>query len=216
MSNRPVCQRFILHNETDGGVPRDVTVLPVRLEFAKAFRSLDFPTLSCDEVQAAGRLYTECGAVRFAATRSVLGKHLAREVNVRDSDLRFSRSAMGRPFLSNCPGSTIDFNVSHSGRFALIAWSHCRRVGVDIVQCSASLNWECLKERVLGEPDHVVFSALPDEKRRDSFFDVWVAKEALLKAHGRGIGEGLNATIRCCGLAPMRPKLMAIARSRAI
>ncbi|MEX3846506.1 MULTISPECIES: 4'-phosphopantetheinyl transferase family protein [unclassified Paraburkholderia] len=183
-------QQFLCRRETGVGVPDDVRVLLAGLEFEKSPRTLTFPALSRDEIRSARRFCDERDAVRFAATRSMLRAHLAREVGFSDSDLDFSRSAMGRPFLSNCPGSTIDFNVSHSGAFALVAWSHCRRVGVDIEQCSASLNWETLQDRVLGESDRAAFSALPHQKRRDQFFDVWVANEAFLKAHG-SVGAGL-------------------------
>ncbi len=65
-----------------------------------------------------------------------------------------------------------------------------RRVGIDIEEARASLDWRELSPAVFGEADKRAVASMPEHARHAAFFDCWTAKEAVLKAHGTGMGAG--------------------------
>ncbi|MDN7923588.1 4'-phosphopantetheinyl transferase superfamily protein, partial [Burkholderia gladioli] len=127
-----------------------------------------------------------------AALREVLGAALG----VAPAALRFATGEAGRPSLvADCaPGAAaLDFNVSHSGSHALIAWSASTRVGVDVEAPREGFDWTPLGQSVFAPADEAAVLACAPAGRRDAFYRVWTAKEALLKVLGVGIAGGLEA-----------------------
>jgi 4'-phosphopantetheinyl transferase len=80
-----------------------------------------------------------------------------------------------------------EFNISHSGDIVVFARSSAT-IGIDVEM-----------HTVFGHKDHLAFFH-PNEKEfistsdnvEATFFEIWVKKEALLKALGVGLLEGLN------------------------
>ncbi|NIF52005.1 4'-phosphopantetheinyl transferase superfamily protein [Burkholderia sp. Ax-1724] len=151
-----------------------------------------FAVLSADERAKAARFQRHEDTLRHAATRVVLRRLLAERTGVAAAELRFERDAAGRPRLVPAQEPQPDFNVSHSGRHALIAIAARGRVGVDIEVARTDMNWQALVPAVFAPGDEACVAALPVEQRGDAFFSVWTAKEALLKALGVGIGDGMT------------------------
>ncbi len=143
---------------------------------------------------------------RFAVTRSVLRELLGSYTGVDPAALRFTSTARGKPVLAAFPD--LSFNVSHCGAHALIAVSGCARVGVDIERLNADLRWHELLDLVCTTAEREMIDAAPLAARTDLFFRCWTAKEALLKAMGLGITEGLlKLTVDLRDHAPAHPKL---------
>ncbi len=175
-------------------VPADVKVVRLDLDAAVPLADPVFDVLSPAERAAAERFRRPADAVGSAATRAVLRRLLGAELGLPPEALVFVRSDRGRPSLSGPGRPPLDFNVSHGGGHALIAWSRLRRVGVDVEPHGAGRDWQRLAGLVLGAEDARRIAAEADPGVRDArFLDVWVAKEALLKAEGRGIADGLSA-----------------------
>jgi 4'-phosphopantetheinyl transferase len=178
---------------TDTGVPDDIHVLQVDFDFEMQLHDTLFDVMSDDERHRASRFVRYPDAIRFAVCRSVLRNCLSAAIGQSAHLIRFVSSASGRPSLyADRTIATIDFNVSHSEDLALIAWSGTRRVGVDIESHRGALNWESQIPSVFGTADMLQFTAATPAQRRGLFFDIWVAKEALLKADGVGIGARLS------------------------
>jgi 4'-phosphopantetheinyl transferase len=173
-----------------------VRLLRVDFEFGAALDSPSFAALSDEEHASAGRFLRREDALRHAATRAALRDVLAQRMGVRPDQLHFERDASGRPRLTGEPrlrgGVVPDFNVSHAGHHALIAVSERRRVGVDIEQRRPEFDWRPLAAAVFAPDDAAHVASLPEHLRRDAFYGVWTAKEALLKALGTGIADGLT------------------------
>lgn len=177
----------------DLGIPDDVHVLQVDFDFGIKLDDPSFDVLSSDERCRALRFVHHADAIRFATSRTMLRNCLATAINESAASIQFAASASGRPMLyGDHTRSTIDFNISHSGDHALITWSRKRKVGVDIEFRRHDLGWESLVDKVLGSADTLQLANTVTEHRRALFFDIWVAKEALLKAEGSGIGAGLT------------------------
>ena len=152
--------------------------------------SLDAPQLSVlddDERARAARFLRREDAMRHAATRAALREALGTRLGRPAREFRFARDDAGRPRLADAFDAQLDFNVSHSGAFALIALSATRRVGVDIESRRARFDWRAVARSVFGPRETEYLESLPDALQNDAFYDAWTAKEALVKALGTGI-----------------------------
>jgi 4'-phosphopantetheinyl transferase len=160
--------------------------------------TLDHPAFSIlaeEERAHASHFLRKGDALRFSATRLALREAIGELQDAHPSSLQFRRDANGRPMLTcrACSGvhDAFDFNVSHSGRYALIALAKGRRVGVDIESLDRQIDWRELAPAVLSPRDRAYVMSLPHHLRGDAFYKVWTAKEAFLKALGTGLAAGM-------------------------
>ncbi|WP_321793178.1 4'-phosphopantetheinyl transferase family protein [Caballeronia sp. J97] len=168
--------------------PADVRVWLLHIDFSAPLDSAIYGVMIASERARAARFLRHADAARFAAVRCALRYLLAAETADDPARLAFDAGERGRPFLVH-PDAP-DFNVSHSGAYGLIALSRERRVGVDIEEARATFQWRDLAPAVLTDSELRAIEALPDDTARShAFFDCWTAKEAVLKAHGDGIGS---------------------------
>jgi len=116
-----------------------------------------------------------------------------RDMECVDADeLQLTQDAHGRPRLDPRHGTALDFNWSHSGDHALVAIARGIAPGVDVERRRARPRALALARRFFDAAETAALAALPVGARDDAFLTLWTAKEALLKAHGRGIGYGLQ------------------------
>jgi len=167
-------------------VPAGIEVWLLELNLRAPISNSDFLLLSKIERAHALHFYTLADQVRSVATRATLRKILAKKLAVPPEQLHFATNHFGKPYLHN--NTDIEFNVSHAGRFALIATSINGQVGVDIEDCNRQLDVGALTE--------YVFTSLERQSKlmtKEEFIERWVAKESVLKALGVGISEYLQA-----------------------
>jgi len=119
------------------------------------------------------------------AMRRLLAAYLARPVR----DVRIARGVHGKPRLMR---TTLRFNLSHSGHALLLALSRDRGVGVDLESQRRGRPGLALARRWFDPREAKRLGDLPEHIREDAFLRLWSCKEAVLKAHGRGIGYGLH------------------------
>ena len=127
---------------------------------------------------------------QFILCRASLRAELCLALDCSNSELSIGISTYGKPhaLVGGHPAS-IAFNVSHSGRHGLIAFSPEGRIGVDVEERSA--------RRDIDDDIRLLFS--PDERARlnsteghrqlELFWSLWTMKEALLKASGTGMAR---------------------------
>jgi 4'-phosphopantetheinyl transferase len=168
--------------------PDDVFAWLVDIDLTAPLDMAGGGVLHDDEIARARRFLRHADTARFATVRAAMRRVLAAQMRMDAASLVIETDANGRPRLvaQNAP----DFNVSHSGAHGAIALSMKRRVGIDIEEARASLHWRELEPAVFADADTRALAALPEREQRDAFFDCWTAKEALLKAHGTGLGAG--------------------------
>ncbi|MCW5580633.1 MAG: 4'-phosphopantetheinyl transferase superfamily protein [Luteimonas sp.] len=116
---------------------------------------------------------------------------LARGLGVAEHALRLRRDAHGRPQL-DAAHAGVDANWSHSGELLLVALAHGARVGADIEFLRPRPNAMTLARRFFTPAETAQLAALPHDTAERWFVRLWCAKEAVLKAHGRGIAFGLE------------------------
>ena len=117
---------------------------------------------------------------------------LAREFGGSAGDYAFERDAHGRPQLRY---AALDCNWSHSGGHLLVAAGSGLMVGADLESIRPRANALAVARRFFAEEEIAWLSERADIEsttvERD-FLRLWCAKEAVLKAHGRGLAFGLH------------------------
>ena len=124
---------------------------------------------------------------RFALCRAALRSLLCTQLECANSQLAFGYACHGKPFaLIGNSRAPVSFNVSHSGRRGLIAYSPQGRLGVDVEEYDLRRDMELLASTVFG-PNEQADLALADGRHKVRlFYKLWTIKEALVKAIGAG------------------------------
>lgn len=166
--------------------PRGVEVWRLDLDLVGPLREEDWASLSDDEQRRAAKFFKYEDRVRSVATRAALRRLLAERLQRAPAELRFAANRYDKPQLADASG--LEFNVSHSGAFALIALSRGGAIGVDIERRDETVDIEGLSALVFSREERAL-----DDRSVEAFFDRWAAKEAVLKALGLGIAEHLQS-----------------------
>jgi 4'-phosphopantetheinyl transferase len=116
---------------------------------------------------------------------------LAAVLEVPAAAIELHRDTLGRPRLAGALHGW-DVSWSHSGDGLLIALGDEVDVGVDLERARPRPRALELAERFFHSTEHDWLRGLPEPDRNEAFLRLWCAKEAVLKAHGRGIAYGLD------------------------
>ncbi|MEM9824092.1 MAG: 4'-phosphopantetheinyl transferase superfamily protein [Bacteroidota bacterium] len=117
---------------------------------------------------------------------SVMGKHLLLKGLsflgfTRENIKSFQYGKNNRPFLASLP--QLDFNISHSGQFIVCALSTDAKVGIDIEK-KESINLLNFRNQLTENQWEDLQGS---EQPETLFYQLWVQKEALVKADGSGL-----------------------------
>lgn len=143
--------------------------------------------------QAGGRL----GPVRWVQMRQPAGvpaeglAHAWLSAELGGAEASLARDAHGRPRLQRS-GAAHDVSWSHSGERLLVALGDGVRIGADLERLRPRPRAIELARRFFDTDESAWLEAQPEAARELAFVRLWCAKEAVLKAHGRGIAFGLH------------------------
>jgi 4'-phosphopantetheinyl transferase len=126
-----------------------------------------------------------------AAAQPLALAWLSRELGLPEASLAVARDAHGRPRL-DAPVHGHDVSWSHSGERLLVALGTGVEVGADLERLRPRPRALELAQRFFEPAETAWLAALPEDARNAGFVRLWCAKEAVLKAHGRGIAFGLH------------------------
>ncbi|MAE71108.1 MAG: phosphopantetheinyl transferase [Gemmatimonadetes bacterium] len=125
----------------------------------------------------------------FTASRHLLRVLSGSYLGAEPLSIEITNGEQGKPRIA---GSALEFNLSHSGDWALLAFAWRRLVGVDIEKVDRRGDRDRIVSRFFSERELRAYRALAPEQREIAFFDVWTRKEAFIKAHGKGVLLGLD------------------------
>jgi 4'-phosphopantetheinyl transferase len=145
-------------------------------------------TLDADERQRAGKFYFERDRRSFTVARGALRTLLGRYLDAPATAIQFAYRDKGKPFLA-APDRDLQFNLSHSGGFALIAVAWQRTLGVDVELRRSIPDLVSLAQASFSPREFAVFRALPAADHTEAFFTCWSRKEAFIKATGEGVSQ---------------------------
>ena len=149
--------------------------------------------MSNDELARQSRFIPPVVKRRFGVCRGKLRHLLAAMLGIDPAEVEFEYNATGKPRLASRHRSSLEFNVSHSGDWGLFGFADAAPLGVDTELFQRKTNFEALASQVLNLNERTRLALLPAEDRNLAIMHAWVAKEAVLKAIGVGIGFGLHA-----------------------
>ena len=166
--------------------------------------SSDRAVLNPAELARAARYARPPDGARFAASRACLRLILGRYLDADPADLRFTAGSGGRPALTGDHAGRLEFSLSRSGDVILLAVS-LAPVGADIevVRPRAGLA-DIIASRFSAAEASCIQAGCGGSQAR-GFYRHWTAKEAYLKATGRGLA-GLRGTELACG----RPDVLRV------
>jgi 4'-phosphopantetheinyl transferase len=124
--------------------------------------------------------------------RGPLVRLLGAYLGISGDDVALVDGEFGRPSLDPIHGTSLGFNWSHSGAHALVAIGRHLVPGIDIERRRPRARAIDIAEHYFHEDELAALVALPADACSDTFLQLWTAKEAVLKALGRGIAFGLD------------------------
>ncbi|MBY0272897.1 MAG: 4'-phosphopantetheinyl transferase superfamily protein [Alphaproteobacteria bacterium] len=147
--------------------------------------------LSQDEQERASHFKFSRDQKRYTISRGILRSLLAGYLREPLQKIEILYGLWGKPCLPE--EKALSFNLSHSGDYALYAFTQGYEVGIDVEYIDVSLELEDMAKSVFSTAEFSHWKALNAQEKIHSFFKHWVSKEAFLKASGKGCLENRHA-----------------------
>lgn len=157
----------------------DIWQYPLHTAFAGAA-----DLLNEDETTRAHRYHFARHQRRFTVARATLRLILSRYLNLPPTKLVFSYGKQGKPACVH--PTALQFNLSHSGDFALLAVGKTMPMGIDLELFSAR-PYEGIGEHLFSEREIQALRSKSNQLKPLVFFNIWAQKEAFIKACGLGL-----------------------------
>ena len=107
-------------------------------------------------------------------------------LNISPDEIVICQNMFGKPYLPDFP--EVDFNISHSGEYVILAVAIGHNVGVDIELIDSNVSLSDIANAVFTEKERQQI------KTRNDFYLLWSKKEAYLKCIGDGFQNNLFET----------------------
>lgn len=153
-----------------------------------ALQALAAEWLPADEQAVAARYRQPARGCQYLAGRLLLRGLLARSMGAEPAAFELTLGPYGKPGLAGGP----PFNLAHTEHWVALAFGGDSEVGVDIEVATRKLKPLELAEMVMHPEESLTLRALAPAAQLEYFLAIWSAKEAYLKALGRGIAYGLT------------------------
>jgi 4'-phosphopantetheinyl transferase len=147
--------------------------------------------LSADERDRMERFRFEQDRRRHLIGRGLLRTLLGGYLNLAPQDLRFKIAAAGKPHLAPGQGQ-LQFNVSHSGQYVLIAIADGRAVGIDVEEVHDDFDVDEVAVHFFSACEQCDLKTFTGRAKIEAFYNCWTRKEAYLKAQGAGLSFPLD------------------------
>ncbi|MDJ0598035.1 MAG: 4'-phosphopantetheinyl transferase superfamily protein [Crocosphaera sp.] len=173
--------------------PQEVHIWKTNLERSSIDIKNGFEILNEDEKNKAQNFRFEKHQKRFTIARSSLRHILSFYLSIPPQKIEFNYNAYGKPYLLEKINKIhLQFNVSHSENIAIYAITCYHSIGVDVEYIRPMSEADSLAKRFFCQKEFEQISKLSSEEKNGEFFKFWTAKEAYLKAIGKGLTGGLE------------------------
>lgn len=177
----------MIHRRLDRGAAH-VEIGECYLDDASCFVLEDaYQLLDAHERRRAEAFVFERDRDRYIRAHGFMRSRLAAFVGVPAENLVIVAEAGGKPYLAG--HGDVDFNLSHSGAYAVLAMTRGQAVGIDIEAVHKSLGDDPgdLFEACLVADERDALNNLSASEQRRRFLSYWTAKEARMKMTGEGL-----------------------------
>jgi 4'-phosphopantetheinyl transferase len=129
---------------------------------------------------------------RFIHCRAALRDLLSRYLQIAPSEVPIALNDSGRPSLAPPLCGALDFNLSHTDRWAVFAFGWGRRVGIDLEPVDRRVEWRSIAPRSFSALERRQLEGASDAAGARAFLRGWLRKEAYAKARGDGFAYGFS------------------------
>ncbi|HET9588162.1 MAG TPA: 4'-phosphopantetheinyl transferase superfamily protein [Anaerolineales bacterium] len=190
--------------------PHQVDIWRARLDLPmEALKGWE-AVLSSEEAERAARFHFPKDRDRYIAAHGFLRGVLSRYLLCTPDELTFSANDYGKPVLI---GHKLEFNLSHSGDFALVALTRGYKIGVDLERVRQGISSLVIARQYFSKSEIAELQGLPLDQREAAFFTCWTRKEAYIKAQGLGLSLPLESFD--VSLTPNQPTILRATRPDA-
>ena len=140
--------------------------------------------LEKNEIVKADKFINDADKYRYLVGR-ILTKYLAAfYLSVQMENIIIKEDNFGKPYLK-CKTKEINlqYNLSHSGAYLLLVFGYGMSLGVDVQEKIQLADYKDIAEHFFQKYE---YQAICEDPTENTFFDIWTAKEAYVKAIGKG------------------------------
>ena len=129
----------------------------------------------------------------YSITHCMKRRILAHYLNESPEKLNFTLNKQGKPSISERQNwLNIQFNISHSYQFILMALTIKDPIGIDIEYHDKNTPIDTVSKFICSPSEKHFLDKLPNQQEKTkAFFRCWTRKEAYLKATGFGLSDSL-------------------------
>ncbi len=142
--------------------------------------------LSVPELTRAQTIRNPAAHRRFIHARADMRRILAAYLGLDPGQLTLDAGPKGKPHIT-APETDLRFNLSHSGKLAMLAVLRGREVGLDLEQVRPRRGLEAIANRMFDRHAAMLIRELPEQERLHRFHLEWTRLEAGVKALGSGL-----------------------------
>lgn len=143
---------------------------------------------SPDRKAKADRYLRQEDKLRCVVADALLRQAIMKTLSITDYQTQTDEN--GKPHLKDVEG--FHYNLSHAGSYVAIAYGDTP-VGLDVEQYRTDSNIDALSKRFYTADEQRSLSQTPPDQRRERFFQIWTAKESILKYWGTGLRRSLDS-----------------------
>lgn len=193
-------------------ISREVVHLPVR--------SRELPSPGKVEVWLAdlSRLPLDAGPAGMSRRERVIRRRIQQQFLLRlllgaylgmpGKDVLLARSPSGKPGLApGMPRQGLQFNLSHSGGWIVLAMTREHPLGVDIEVDRRLARPRALARRYFSAAEAGRLDGLEEPALSRAFLELWTAKESVIKAAGGSVARNLGRVRVAPGFPPALAEL---------
>jgi 4'-phosphopantetheinyl transferase len=140
------------------------------------------------EREKAARFHRAADRHASIAARGALRILLSGYTGIPAAGIDFHYSETGKPHVAD---SDVDFNVSHSGDWVVLAFGRNRNIGIDVERIKRDMEVLPIASRYFTPEEAALIENAED--RHTMFFQLWARKEAYVKACGSALFRELSS-----------------------
>jgi len=150
--------------------------------------------LSPEEALRRDRLRFRADRNAFAIAHDLLRRSLSRYADVLPAEWQFATNEYGKPSIESLDpkARSLSFNLSSTRGCAACAITSCAPIGVDVERVERSRCIQEVADRYFSDSETAWLRNCTEQQRQIRFTQLWVLKEAFLKAIGIGLSGTLN------------------------
>jgi 4'-phosphopantetheinyl transferase len=152
-------------------------------------------SLAADERQRADRFHFRVDAARYVICRAALRNFISQYDGGSPHRVVLRYGSHGKPMLDRpaASGLRLQFNVAHTGGYALLAFTRGHEIGVDVERVKFLPDLQSVMRSAFGAGEREAIETLSAPAQADAFYHCWTRKEAVLKALGSGLARPLDS-----------------------